>query len=240
MIIHPDLFDIVTADKLACIRESYEFRREGHQYNYQGTLQHQAFEKAYNVSLQSKSNIFLGILFEICLFEHLTKKFVNDIKQTPQYAAINDKEKDAYVSNQMRNIGLSYDMTIGRTDGGHDFLINMFNGSYLRVDLKMYGRIILDSLAQAQHCNLLVDERQYNPQTTDAYIQGFLVREKGVLCFYVGGMAYSQELKLGEKFNNPARFVLVNELHNMNAFAQAIFNKSVASHRDLYLNALQK
>lgn len=237
MVIVPDLYDVITADKLACIRENYEFRRTGHAYNYQGTLQHKAFEKAYNVSLQSKSNIFLGILSEICLFEHLTNMFTNEIKSTQQYALTPDKDKAAYVSNKMREIGFSYDMTVGRTDGGHDFLINTFNGSYLRVDLKTYGTVILDSVALTQHCNLLVDERQYNPQTTDAYIQSFLVREKGGLFFYVAGMAYSQELRVGEKFNNPARFLPVHELHNMNSFASTIYNKSVANHRSLFVNA---
>ena len=75
MLIPITSIDLITADRLATTREYYEYRRQGEGYNYNGTTFHQAVNQKYGLNLTSQSNVFAGILFELCLF----KAIVNSV-----------------------------------------------------------------------------------------------------------------------------------------------------------------
>ena len=220
-----DIKDVITADRLAVIREYYEYRRVGRDYNYNGTPSHRVFSEVFDVELGSKSNIFFGILFELCLFNHITVLLNNRINQEVAYNNLPENQRDTYSSNRMRDMGLSYDMKIGQVDEGFDFLLQQTNNN-MRIDLKLYATRIMNSQQACANYKLLVDERQYNRNAAEYYIQGFIVRQNNSLFFYVPGGALAANLRYYRNLPSPAYGLAVNELSDINLLINSIYTNA--------------
>ncbi len=168
--------EVKSADYLATLRENYEYRRSGIKYNYDKKADSNlCIENHFDIELVSKSNIFMGLLFELSLYDFITKKLKDAIiNKLPN---ISDKE----FSEKMINFKFSYNMNIGDFDNGYDYIWKVKEKLY-KIDCKVYANEVFSDSTYEKY-NILVDERQYNSSNTDIYIQGFLVSEKDNLVF---------------------------------------------------------
>lgn len=205
---------IITADKLATIRELYEFRREGYDYNNQNNPIHQRISELYDIEIQSQSNLLTGILFEICLFEE-----ISDILK--QRLIEQGYQNDTEISNRMRQMNFSYSLTIGRADDGYDYHIDRVNNQYL-IDVKMYGTKLFQSTDEVQNHHLLVDARQFHRNVATQYIQGFLIESDGQLIIYVAGGENATNLQYKENKNN-CYTIPVKDLKPIDGFINFIY-----------------
>lgn len=225
MLINIDKRDVITADRLAVIREYYEYRRSGKDYNYNGTPNHTIFFQSFDTELKSKSNIFFGILFEICLFNYFTVSLNNLIMQEAHYSRLPKSDRDTYSSNKMRRMGLSYEMKIGQVDDGFDFLLNQTNNK-MRIDAKVYPNRIFSSQSDCKNYKLLVDERQFSRNMADCYIQGFIISQNNTLSFYVPGGALAANLQSYPNLPSPARGLRLDELSDISLLIDSIYSNA--------------
>lgn len=215
---------IITADKLTTIRELYEFRRDGKDYNYDGTEIHEKIENIYGLKLSSKSNIFTGILFELCLFESISKSLVERIKLENQYLQQKDeKNREVYISNRLRQMRFSYELLIGRVDDGYDYMVETNRGTGY-IDVKFYGTKILDNKNYANNLNLYVDRDQYERESnTNSYIQGFIIKNNNEIQIFVAGWEYKKYLEFEPDAKNPCYKKAVTQLRSINEFIDKIY-----------------
>lgn len=216
---------IITADKLATIRELYEFRRDGKDYNYDGTEIHKKIENLYGVNLSSKSNIFTGILFELCLFESISQLLVEKIKlENGCLQQQDEKSRDTYISNRLRQMRFSYELLIGRVDDGYDYMVETNRGTGY-IDVKFYGTKILDNENYANNLNLYVDRGQYERESnTNSYIQGFIIKNNNEIQIFVAGWEYKNRLKFEPDAKNPCYKKPVQELRHIDELINKIYN----------------
>ncbi len=223
-------YDVITADRLAQLREFYEYRRSGNNYNYNGTSLHQRFNRQYAIELYSKSNIFFGILFEICLYRAITDALVSLVYNENEYIQITDIiKKQTYVSERMRAMRISYDLTIGRFDEGYDFQL-LTNNQKLRIDAKLYGTKVLNSISDCNNLSLIVDENQFNANKADLYIQGFMVQSNtNLINFYVAGYTYKNRLQHynseNSRYTNSCFGISTSNLTPMSKLIESIYKR---------------
>lgn len=216
---------IITADNLASIREYYEFRRQGDGYNYDGTALHSIVSSLYQVNLISKSNIFFGMLFEICLFKGIVDTLVQKIIKENDYQ--HSYNKNEYIRQRLISIGFSHEIAIGRYDEGYDFLLKNNNTGDLRIDAKVYGTKIINSPQSCSNFNLYVDEEQYRRHGCDTYIQGFIINQSNHLSFYVAGWKHrSENFTYFPNAKNPAYGVKVTNLNNIGGLIDLIYQNN--------------
>lgn len=216
--------DLITADNLASMREYYEYRRQGGGYIYNGTPFHQAVLESYpNIVLTSQSNVFVGILFEICLFKSIVNAVIVHIMNENGYQYSNNKHE--YIRRSLISKYFSHEMAIGKYDEGYDFLL-MNNESGLRIDAKVYGTRIIGNSQSCSSYNLFVDQEQYNRHAADAYIQGFVINQINQLSFYVAGWKYRDELIAFPNARNPAYGISVPNLNNINDLVTIIYENN--------------
>lgn len=211
---------IITADKLATIRELYEFRRDGYNYNNQNSPVHQRISQLYGIEIHSKSNLLTGILFEICLFKEISNQLKEKIRQEPNYPN-NPENQDRYISHRMIQMNFSYGFVIGKFDDGYDYQI-IRNNQNFNIDAKMYGTKLFTNQNQVQNHNLLVDERQFNRNVATQYIQGFLIDNNNSLSIYVAGWANANQLTYMENINN-CYAISVRNLQPINTLIDFIY-----------------
>lgn len=205
---------IITADKLATIRELYEFRRGGYNYNNQNNPIHQRISELYDVEIYSQSNLLTGILFEICLFERMSETLRERLMEQGY-------RNDTEISDRMRQMNFSYGLTIGRVDDGYDYKI-IANNQNFNIDAKMYGTRLFTNQNQVQNYNLLVDERQFNRNVATHYMQGFLIDNNNSLSIYVAGWANANQLTYMKNINN-CYAISVRNLQPINTLIDFIY-----------------
>ncbi|OOR89871.1 hypothetical protein LP109_09430 [Moraxella bovis] len=205
---------IITADKLATIRELYEFRRGGYYYNNQNNPIHQRISELHDIEIQSQSNLLTGILFEICLFETISETLRQRLREQ-------DYHNDTEISSRMRQMNFSYGLTIGRVDDGYDYLIDRANTPYL-IDVKMYGTRLFTNQNQVQNYNLFVDARQFNRNIATQYVQGFLIDNNNSLSIYVAGWTDENQLEYMENRNN-CYAISVRDLNQIGTLIDIIY-----------------
>lgn len=218
---------IITADKLATIRELYEFRREGYDYNNQNNPIHQRISELYDLEIHSKSNLLTGILFEICLFEEISNQLKEKIKQEPNYPNNpknddNQKNQDEYISRRMVQMRFSYGSVMGKFDDGYDYQIQRRGNRCFNIDVKMYGTKLFQSTDEVQNHHLLVDARQFHRNVATQYIQGFLIESDGQLIIYVAGGENATNLQYKENKNN-CYAIPVKDLKPIDGFINFIY-----------------
>lgn len=194
---------IITANFLASLRLPYEYRRGG--YDYQ-ELSDPAFYINnffhYNF-ITTPSNIALGILSELLLYQDLTQYLLSQ-------------------TNNLINEKFECNLGIGAYDGGYDFIKNN-----QKIDAKCYATKTFSDIDEISKFNLLVDELQYDNHKADIYIQTFILHDASGLQLVVAGYAYSQELKLNKKFPQPAYCLPVRSLYSYDKLKLKYFRASI-------------
>ena len=223
MLIPITSIDLITADRLATTREYYEYRRQGEGYNYNGTTFHQAVNQKYGLNLTSQSNVFAGILFELCLFKAIVNSVMTLIANEANYN--NNANPQEYMRHSLLSKAFSHDMAVGKYDDGYDFLLMNYNGGE-KIDAKVYPSRILENPQTCLNYNLLVDNDQYDRHGSNIYIQGFILTDVNLLRFYVAGWEYSDNLVPYNNIPNPGHGARVTNLRGINELINMIYQNN--------------
>ena len=173
--------------------------------------------------LTSRSNVFVGILFEICLFKSIVNAVIERIKNENGYQ--NAYNKNEYIRQKLIASAFSHEMAVGKYDEGFDFLLMNYEGG-IKIDAKVYGTRTNNNPQSCANYNLFVDQEQYNRHGADIYVQGFIINQINQLSFYVAGWKHRDDLVYFPNARNPAYGEAIANLNNMNELVDLIYENN--------------